>query len=123
MLSDAQKNIQVVVKKLKTSLISQYSCKAHFREYTNVHVIKRHITNCSVPYKHILRFETHKSGFTSFATLAQLLDPTTMQLMSPPSCFAAVMAWRVTGLSFSLLCSASTRVLWLRYNKLAGEDN
>ena len=40
--------------------------------------------------------------------------PATRQEMLPPTFWAAVMAFRVTGFSLSLLCSAKTSVLWKR---------
>lgn len=44
-------------------------------------------------------------------TFAQFV-PATKQDTSLPSLLAAVMAFRVIGVSVSLLCSATTRVLW-----------
>lgn len=44
-------------------------------------------------------------------TCAQFV-PATRQVTSPPSLLAAVMALSVIGISFSLLCSATTKVLW-----------
>ncbi len=44
-------------------------------------------------------------------TFAQL-QPTTRQDISPPNFEAALMVLRVTGVNFSLLCSAMTKVLW-----------
>ena len=46
---------------------------------------------------------------TSLATSAHLV-PATRQVISPPTLLAAVMAWRVTGESLALSCSASTKV-------------
>ena len=62
-----------------------------------------------------------KVRLTSLATFAQFLDPTTRQLISPPICLAAVIAWSVTGFSLSLLCSARISVLWHLYSWHAGE--
>lgn len=46
-----------------------------------------------------------------FPTVAQFV-PATRQDTSPPSLLAAVMALRVMGVNLSLLCSATTKVLW-----------
>ena len=46
---------------------------------------------------------------TSLATSAHL-EPATRQVISPPTLLAAVMAFRVTGESLVLSCSARTRV-------------
>lgn len=47
----------------------------------------------------------------AFPTLSQLV-PATRQETSPPRRFAAAMALRVMGVRVSLLCSATTKVLW-----------
>ena len=44
--------------------------------------------------------------------------PATRQEMGNPTFLAAVMAFNVTGLSLSLLCSATTKVLWKRCAKM-----
>ena len=48
---------------------------------------------------------------TYIPTFAQLF-PATRQEISPPIFVAALMAFNVTGVSFSLSCSAITSVLW-----------
>lgn len=66
------------------------------------------ITNCCT-----YSFSEKKKSLTAeiLLTFAQFV-PATRQDTSPPSLPAAVMALRVMGVNLSLLCSATTKVLW-----------